>query len=549
MEKEVLSIEQLEASKRIFEKKDEDNGIFEWIRTLFGFSDNDDSKKRQKKILSYIVDDRVSIYGDAIKVAIKDIISHHQNITGNETITKISDIKTNANFKDFITFIEEDGYDYYVIGDIHDDLYSLNQILKGIDFANNFDKTKLIFLGDYVDRGKDRVNVINKLIILKYLLPENIFLLRGNHELYKVDEKGNYYSIMQGASPQGYHFDFLTYLVTAEDEKIKALREQNKIDKELVELYAKLFDSMATVALFNFKDIKICAVHGGLPRPNLRYKNFYEANEFESFNTLLDDKTLDSVGFKQKLNMIWSDPYDGYEEAFKDTSEIRFSFSKDEFVAFCKKYDIDLFLRAHEQQSRGYKAYFNNRLISVFSSGGKNRDEEKIVNEHSYYSDVSPNILKISSDRLESININFVSENICKLEQYFLYKFIKKSKEEQENEYNDYLPNDTCSNNLEPSENAILIVDCWNIKNKRILPLSSLEPIDFSYGNLQQFSGVYKGLKFRINPKDRKITNLCDKSLLIDGEDGVVLNKDDSVQLRRKSIVEIENGMRLIVLL
>jgi len=544
VEKNFWSFEELKLCKNIFQST-KDNSFVDRILDFFLPKDN---QEKQFILLNEIIKDNLTFDGDAIKIAIKEIITHHLTITDSKEISKISDIKKESNYKDFITFVEQDGYDYYVIGDIHDDIYSLNQILKGINFAKNFQKIKLIFLGDYIDRGKDRVNVINKLILLKYLLPENIFLLRGNHELYRVDEEGCYHSIMQGASPQGYHFDFLTYLVTAEDEKTKALRQKNKIDRELVGLYAKLFDSMATVALFRFNEINICATHGGLPRPNLRYKNFYEGDEFTSFNTLLSDEIIDNIGFQQKKNMVWSDPYDGYEEAFKNTSDIRFEFSKKEFISFCKKYDIDLFLRAHEQQSKGYKNYFDNRLISVFSSGGKNKDEDEIVNEHSYYNDVSPNILKISSDEIESININFTPKDICKLEQRFLYKFIKKSRDNQEKEYEDYQANHSCDINLESNRDAIIIADCFDTKNKRILPLSNSKTIVFTYGSLLYFSGIHKNLKFQMDIEERKITNLCNLPLLIGGEDGVILKQDESVRLQKKSIVEIKNGMRLIII-
>ena len=548
MEKEFWSFSEIKLCRDIFQSQIKSDLLGKILDFFTSKNTANNNKEKQYMLLKDIINDNLTFDGDAIKVAIKEIITHHLTITSNEVISKISDIKVEGNYKDFITFIEEDGYDYYVIGDIHDDLYSLNQIFKGIDFVNNFQKVKLIFLGDYVDRGRDRVNVINKLIILKYLLPKNIFLLRGNHELYKTDKEDNYHSIMQGASPQGYHFDFLTYLVTAEDEKTKALRKKNKIDKELVGLYAKLFDSMSTVALFHFNEINICAAHGGLPRPNLRYKNFYENDEFINFNTLLSDETLDNIGFQQKKNMVWSDPYDGYDEAFKNTSDIRFDFSKEEFIAFCKKYDIDLFLRAHEQQSKGYKSYFGNRLISVFSSGGKNKDENEVVNKHSYYSDVSPNILKISSNEIESVNINFIPKDICKLEQKFLYKIIKKSRENQEKEYKDYSPNSNCDIDSKSNRDAIIIADCFNTKNKRVLPLSNSKPIVFTYGNLLYFSGIYKHLKFQIDPEERKITNFCNLPLLIGGENGVILKQDESVRLQEKSIVEIKDGMRLIII-
>ena len=41
---------------------------------------------------------------------------------------------------------------------------------------------KLVFLGDYIDRGPFGVEVILLLLILKQRYPTSVYLLRGNHE-------------------------------------------------------------------------------------------------------------------------------------------------------------------------------------------------------------------------------------------------------------------------------------------------------------------------------------------------------------------------------
>lgn len=63
------------------------------------------------------------------------------------------------------------------VGDIHGEIEKLNSLLNKLDLQSN---DKVIFLGDYIDRGKHSKEVIVRLIELSKTV-ECIFL-KGNHE-------------------------------------------------------------------------------------------------------------------------------------------------------------------------------------------------------------------------------------------------------------------------------------------------------------------------------------------------------------------------------
>ena len=71
-----------------------------------------------------------------------------------------------------------------IVGDIHGDLVSLHKILDEINFeiflANK--DNKMIFLGDYIDRGTNSVAVLYTICKLKQMYPDSVILMRGNHE-------------------------------------------------------------------------------------------------------------------------------------------------------------------------------------------------------------------------------------------------------------------------------------------------------------------------------------------------------------------------------
>lgn len=71
-----------------------------------------------------------------------------------------------------------------VVGDLHGHLHDLLRI-----FCENGlpPKTSYLFLGDYVDRGDYSLEVITILLAFRTVFPNNICLLRGNHEVSSVN--------------------------------------------------------------------------------------------------------------------------------------------------------------------------------------------------------------------------------------------------------------------------------------------------------------------------------------------------------------------------
>ena len=81
-----------------------------------------------------------------------------------------------------------EGERLYAVGDIHGCAALLDVLLEKInaDDAADGKKRRLIFLGDYVDRGGDSKGVIDRLMAIRAREPETIFL-KGNHEQAVLD--------------------------------------------------------------------------------------------------------------------------------------------------------------------------------------------------------------------------------------------------------------------------------------------------------------------------------------------------------------------------
>lgn len=194
-----------------------------------------------------------------------------------------------------------------VVGDIHGQYYDLVNMLEK---SGDPSQTNFVFLGDYVDRGIYSVECMILLLALKSAHPNNIFLLRGNHESRNMTE-------------------FFTF----REETLE------KYDMEVYECFLSAFDTMPLVAIVN--EEYLC-MHGGVS-PNMRtLDQINQANRFQEVPVtgLLCD-------------ILWSDPVEDEvadQIDFIENSERQCSFKYG--LAPTKKLldenDLTLVIRAHQ---------------------------------------------------------------------------------------------------------------------------------------------------------------------------------------------------------
>ncbi len=293
-------------------------------------------------------------------------------------------------------FFNDKGAETYIVGDLHSDTISLERILEKTDFFKGVEDNKelrLIFLGDYIDRGQAQLKIIHYILALKYLFPDKIYLLRGNHDGGSCADGQVKMWVKQpeGSPDQDW---FLLYIHSL--SLINTSYPETAIKKNL-----EFFDSLASLG-FICRRRKIILSHGGIPRPKREEAALY--SYIKSLYDLTNEAITDKLGKSIVNNMMWSDPAADTDDLHEDRA--RFRFKNQDFECFRSLLGIDLLVRGHQVQEGGYKEFFDGGIVNIFSSGRIIKGEEDI-NIETAYTRVDPHIVSLDKDgQIKYIGLN-----------------------------------------------------------------------------------------------------------------------------------------------
>ena len=209
-----------------------------------------------------------------------------------------------------------------ICGDIHG---QYRDLIRLFDFGESPKKKQYLFLGDYVDRGKNSIECIALLLAFKVKYPKNIFLLRGNHESEMINRTYGFY-----------------------DEC------KRRYNLRLWKIFSDCFNWLPISAIVNEK---ILCMHGGL------------SPDLQSLNNIKQIVRPTEVPDKGLLcDLLWSDPEKDCEDWAPNTRGISVLFNEKIVENTLDELDIDLVCRAHQVVELGYEFFAQRGLVTVFSA-------------------------------------------------------------------------------------------------------------------------------------------------------------------------------------
>ena len=214
----------------------------------------------------------------------------------------------------------------YLFGDIHG---QFSDLVRFLDITGLPPKVKLLFLGDYVDRGDNSIEVIALLFSLKIKFPNNVFLIRGNHECSNLN---NMYGFKEECQE----------------------RYGNGPGNNVWRNINNALHHLPLSAVIN--EVIFCT-HGGIS-PKLK--------KISDINKIKRVRNIPNQGLF--CDLTWADPKAQNIEWKDNDRGCSYTFNGEALDAFMEVNEIQLVCRAHQVVNSGYKCFHNNKLVTIFSA-------------------------------------------------------------------------------------------------------------------------------------------------------------------------------------
>lgn len=248
----------------------------------------------------------------------------------------------------------------YIIGDLHGNYSSLdfirNKIYKDPDDL-------FIFLGDYVDRGNNSIEVFIDLAELKIQNPENIILLSGNHERHNEDIQASGSNTLKEDIYWDYNYeDYSINYNILQKYKNELLMDDEATEGDALYCgFTEVFKKLPLAVNLKINNKNILCVHGGVP---IKQNDIVYLDNIPTENEEIIPQIVNQL--------LWNDPkrncWNGITRCNRG-KDFAIKYLWNHVDKFLKANNISHVFRAHELVKNGFSDDYNNKKhFTVFSS-------------------------------------------------------------------------------------------------------------------------------------------------------------------------------------
>lgn len=222
-----------------------------------------------------------------------------------------------------------------------------------------------IFLGDYVDRGRQNLELITLFLCYKIKFYDRFYMLRGNHECPAVNRVYGFYE------------------------------ECNKRYAS-TRLWLAFQEAFAAMPFTGLISGRILCMHGGL------------SPKLTNLDVLRDlTRPMDPPSPSLHIDLLWSDPDNSVIDWLPNVRGVSYIFGPNVVKKQIETLGIDLIARAHQVVQDGYEFFAEKKLVTIFSAP-----------HYCGQFDNSAAIMNVDDNLICSFHVGFYSKN------FILKKFL-----------------------------------------------------------------------------------------------------------------------------
>ncbi|GMS87218.1 hypothetical protein PENTCL1PPCAC_30416, partial [Pristionchus entomophagus] len=198
---------------------------------------------------------------------------------------------------------------------------------------------RYVFLGDYIDRGKQSLEVMTVCFTLKIVFPNYFMLLRGNHETKAINKQCGFL------------------------QELEERFSKEQADK----LFTEFNEAFTYMPLACILDSSILCMYGGISPKLTSLQDILDIPK-----PIVEPNSIELAG-----DLLWSDPMIGLKGyKFNTVRGVSVHFGEDVLEEVLVKLDLRMIVRGHQINANGFNFFCSQKLVTVFTAASYYSERE-----------------------------------------------------------------------------------------------------------------------------------------------------------------------------